>query len=64
MGDAHQNKGGVLMKKRPGYYYRLRKQLKTKLHDEMEVKLKSYPPKAQTYIVLMAFKDLPRIKII
>lgn len=52
------------MKKRPGYYYRLRKQLKAKLHDEMEVKLKSYPPKAQTYIVIMAFKDLPRIKII
>lgn len=52
------------MKKRPGYYYRLRKQLKAMLHDEMEVKLKNYPPKAQTYIVIMAFKDLPRIKII
>lgn len=51
------------MRKRPGYYYRLRKQLKAKLHDNMEINLKKFPTRAQYYIVVMAFKDLPRIKI-
>lgn len=46
-------------KKKPGYYWRLRKRLMREVYQEATIHLKAYPPKARTYIVYIAFKDLP-----
>lgn len=46
-------------KKRPGYYWRLRKKMMRETHQEEVIDLKQYPKKARAYIVYIAFKDLP-----
>lgn len=52
-------------KKRPGYYWRLRKRLMKEIHQEQTIDLKAYPERARAYIVCIAFKDLPwGVKII
>lgn len=54
------------MKKRKpcGYYWRLKKALREKYHDEDTLNLSQYSEKQQRYIVHMAFKHLPKIKIV
>lgn len=52
-------------KKKPGYYWRLRKKMMREINQEQIIKLEEYPPKARNYIVYIAFKDLPwGVKII
>lgn len=52
-------------KKRPSYYWRLRKKMMRETHQEQVIDLKQYAPKARAYIVCIAFKDLPwGVKII
>lgn len=52
-------------KKRPGYYWRLRKRLMKEAHQEQTIRLDAYPERARVYIVCIAFKDLPYgVKII
>lgn len=64
MDDVKQNKGGVLMaKKKPGYYWRLRRKLMKELHNGDVLVLTKYPARAQVYIIRMSFKDLPKITI-
>lgn len=46
-------------KKKPGYYWRLRKKLMRETHQGGIIKLEAYPPKARVYIISFAFKDLP-----
>lgn len=46
-------------KKRPGYYWRLRKKMMRETQQEQVIDLKRYPLKARAYIVCIAFKDLP-----
>lgn len=52
-----------MAKKKPGYYWRLRRKLIKELHDGDVIVLKNYPPRTQVYIIRMTFKDLPKITI-
>ena len=54
----------MFSKKKPGYYWRLRRKLIEKVHQGDIVYLGDYPEKARTHIVRMAFKDLPQITIV
>lgn len=51
-------------KKKPGYYWRLRRKLIEKVHQGDTVYLGDYPEKTRAYIIRMAFKDLPQITIV
>lgn len=52
-------------KKRPGYYWRLRKKIMRDTRQNQVIDLKQYPLKARDYIVCITFKDLPwGVKII
>lgn len=54
----------MFSKKKPGYYWRLRRKLIEKVHQGDTIYLGDYPEKARTHIVRMAFKDLPQITIV
>lgn len=51
-------------KKKPGYYWRLKKNLNKKYHDGDVLILTDFPERAQVYIVHMAFSHLHQIKIV
>ncbi len=51
-------------KKKPGYYWKLRRKMINIISQGDTVYLGNYPEKAQAYIIRMAFKDLPRITIV
>lgn len=54
----------MFSKKKPGYYWRLRRELIKKIHQGDTIYLGKYPEKTQAYIIHMAFKDLPQITIV
>lgn len=54
----------MFSKKKPGYYWRLRRKLIEKIKQGDTVYLGKYPEKARGYIIRMAFKDLPQIIIV
>lgn len=54
----------MFSKKKPGYYWRLRKKIIEKVHQGDTVYLGDYPEKARAYIIRIAFKDLPQITIV
>lgn len=54
----------MFSKKKPGYYWKLRRKLIEKVHQGDTVYLGDYPEKARAHIIRMAFKDLPQINIV
>lgn len=52
------------MKKKPGYYWRLKKRLNKIYHDGDVIVLTDFPERARVYIVHMAFSHLHQIKIV
>lgn len=54
----------MFSKKKPGYYWQLRRKLIEKIHQGDTIVLEDYPEKARAHIIRMAFKDLPQITIV
>ena len=54
----------MFSKKKPGYYWRLRRKIIEKVHQGDTVYLGDYPEKTRKYIIRMAFKDLPQITVV
>ena len=51
------------MKKKPGYYWRLKKSINERFHDGATLYLSDFPKRAQVYIVHMSFSHLHKIEI-
>lgn len=51
-----------MKKKRPGYYYRFKKNFKTRIHEGDTIVLENYPTRARVYIIQMLW-ELPTVKI-
>ena len=54
----------MFSKKKPGYYWRLRRKLIEKVSQGDTIYLGDYPERTRAYIIRMAFKDLPQITIV
>ena len=46
-------------KKPSGYFWRLRKKVKARVHENDTIFLNDYPNRARQYVVLMVFSELP-----
>ena len=54
----------MFSKKKPGYYWKLRRKMIKIISQGDTIYLGDYPEKARAYIIRMAFKDLPQITIV
>lgn len=50
-------------KKPSGYFWRIRKQARAMQAEGRALNLHGLAPKAQAYVIMIAFSDLPLIKI-